>query len=136
MFHDIGIRLIPRPMNGTAFDNREGSGRFDMLIERSDDSIVPVRTGESFTPLHESMPTWHQGSDEFPRELMPFEQRLAELMTSYQSETDGERQPELIGEFNRVVTENLYQIGLTSAPGALIVNKRLNNVPTGTPIVG
>ncbi|RTR02976.1 ABC transporter substrate-binding protein [Halomonas nitroreducens] len=134
MFRDIGIRLIPRPMSGTAFDNREGSAQFDMLIRRADDHIVPIQTGDIFAPLHEGTPVWHLGSDEFPRELMPFEQRLAELMTTYQRETDGERQAALIGEFNRVFTENLYQIGLTSAPGALIVNKRLKNVPAGTPI--
>ncbi|QTF91994.1 ABC transporter substrate-binding protein, partial [Halomonas sp. BM-2019] len=134
MFRDIGIRLIPRPMSGTAFDSREGNGQFDMLIRRADDNIVPIQTGDTLAPLHRNTPMWHLGSSDFPQALQPFEQELAELMNTYRSETEGDRQAELIHEFNRTFTENLYQIGLTSVPGALIVNKRLRNVPAGTPI--
>ncbi|WP_181421948.1 hypothetical protein [Halomonas sp. LBP4] len=48
---------------------------------------------------------------------------MSEKSTSdYQREIDGERPAELIGEFNRVYTENLYQHGLTASPGVMIVN--------------
>jgi peptide/nickel transport system substrate-binding protein len=33
-----------------------------------------------------------------------------------------------------VSTENLYEIGLTQYPGALMINKRFANVPAGAPI--
>ena len=40
----------------------------------------------------------------------------------------------MIKEYQKVSTENLYAIGLTQYPGALMVNKRFANVPPGAPI--
>ncbi len=41
---------------------------------------------------------------------------------------------EAIKDFQKTYTENLYGIGLTAYPGALIINKRFSNIPPGTPI--
>ena len=37
-------------------------------------------------------------------------------------------------QFQKVSTENVDTVGLTEYPGALIVNKRFSNIPTGAPI--
>ena len=37
-------------------------------------------------------------------------------------------------ECQKVYTENVYGIGLTEYPGALIINKRFSNIPPGAPI--
>ena len=36
--------------------------------------------------------------------------------------------------YQKLYTENLYGIGLTHYPGALIINKRFSNIPPGAPI--
>jgi peptide/nickel transport system substrate-binding protein len=40
----------------------------------------------------------------------------------------------LMKEYQKLYTSNVYGIGLTQYPGALIINKRFANIPTGTPI--
>ena len=37
-------------------------------------------------------------------------------------------------EWQKIYTENVYGIGLTQYPGALIINKRFSNIPPGAPI--
>ncbi len=36
--------------------------------------------------------------------------------------------------YQKTFTENVAAAGLTSYPGALIINKRFSNIPVGTPI--
>jgi peptide/nickel transport system substrate-binding protein len=37
-------------------------------------------------------------------------------------------------QYQRVFTENVFSVGLTQYPGALIINKRFANIPDGAPI--
>jgi peptide/nickel transport system substrate-binding protein len=37
-------------------------------------------------------------------------------------------------EYQRIYTENVYGVGLTAYPGALVINKRFANIPAGAPI--
>ena len=37
-------------------------------------------------------------------------------------------------EYQKIYTENVYGVGLTQYPGALIINKRFANIPPGAPI--
>ena len=37
-------------------------------------------------------------------------------------------------QYQKLYTENVYAIGLTQYPGALIINKRFANIPPGAPI--
>ena len=40
----------------------------------------------------------------------------------------------LVDVAQQLFTENIYSIGLTQYPGALIINKRFANIPAGAPI--
>ena len=37
-------------------------------------------------------------------------------------------------QYQKTFTENVYSVGLTQYPGALIINKRFANIPPGAPI--
>jgi peptide/nickel transport system substrate-binding protein len=37
-------------------------------------------------------------------------------------------------KYQKLYTENVYSVGLTQYPGALIINKRFANIPAGAPI--
>lgn len=135
MMQDIGIRLIPRPMHSNSADSLEASSEFEWMLKRGDENRNPVQKGETLAALHNNVPLWHRGGGTTERNLQPFEKTLASLMARYLSSADPVEQAKLIAEFNHLFTENVYQIGLTSVPGALIVNKRVRNIPAGTPIL-
>jgi peptide/nickel transport system substrate-binding protein len=65
---------------------------------------------------------------------MPFEKEMADIVRKFISSQDNAERAELMKQYQKVYTQNLYTIGLTEYPGALIVNKRFSNVPQGTPI--
>jgi peptide/nickel transport system substrate-binding protein len=51
------------------------------------------------------------------------------------SEPNGSERNKLGRQYNKVFTENIYNIGLVQAPAALIINKRIKNLPPGTPVL-
>ena len=65
---------------------------------------------------------------------MPFEKEMADIVRKFISSQDNAERADLMKQYQKVYTQNLYTIGLTEYPGALIVNKRFSNVPQGTPI--
>jgi peptide/nickel transport system substrate-binding protein len=65
---------------------------------------------------------------------MPFEKDLVDIVNKFTSTQDNDQRADLMKEFQKVSTENVYNIGLTEYPGALIINKRFSNIPQGTPI--
>ncbi len=40
----------------------------------------------------------------------------------------------MVRELNHITTENVYHVGMVAYPGALLVNKRIKNVPNA-PII-
>ncbi len=55
---------------------------------------------------------------------MPFEKEMADIVRKFISSQDNAERAELMKQYQKVYTQNLYTIGLTEYPGALIVNKR------------
>jgi len=68
-------------------------------------------------------------------DLLPFEQELVDIINSFVSSNDNEERAELMKRYQRVATTNIDSIGLVEYPGALMINKRFANIPTGAPIV-
>ncbi|MEJ6120706.1 ABC transporter substrate-binding protein [Vibrio sp. 2-Bac 85] len=135
MMADVGIKLIPRPADSIQGDATRDSGDFDWRLNRSGkELIVPMQRMEWVAPIAESGPLWHRGTKNNPQVLQPFEEKLVELADAIVQEQDPVKQTQLIRELNRVTTENVYHIGLVAYPGALLVNKRIKNVPNA-PII-
>ena len=55
-------------------------------------------------------------------------------LNAFTGTDDADKKMTAIKDFQKTYTENLYGIGLTVYPGALIINKRFSNIPPGTPI--
>ncbi len=66
--------------------------------------------------------------------LQPFEEELVAVINEYNSETDPAKRKELLFEYNRIWTENLYSVGVFSGRYGLGLAKRFQNVPQGTPV--
>jgi peptide/nickel transport system substrate-binding protein len=47
---------------------------------------------------------------------------------------DATERKSLMKTYQKLYTENVYAVGLTQYSGALIINKRFSNVPSGAPI--
>ena len=136
MMQDVGIKVIPKPVQQMAEVVRE-TCEWDWIVERGDREYqVPIANLDWLAPLTARVPEWHQGTAENPQELLPFENDLVDLIIQHQQvrRTPSAR-GELLRDYNRVFTENIYNVGLITIPAALIINKRIRNVPPGTPVL-
>ena len=76
----------------------------------------------------------HRANTDGELDLLPFEQEMVDLVGKFAASRDAAERVDLIKQYQKVSTDNLYEIGLTQYPGALMVNKRFANVPAGAPI--
>ena len=79
----------------------------------------------------------HRGHDGFVSWLHIIGRELAALVVQpheFIATNDNAERANLMKQYQKVATTNLDTVGLTEYPGALIINKRFANVPTGAPI--
>jgi peptide/nickel transport system substrate-binding protein len=134
MLREVGIRATARPVPEELPYIQ--SCDYDLLIERGDNEFhVPILSAGNLAPFTTNNPYWHRGTPEKPQELLPFEPELMDIITQVRSEPNGSERNELWRQYNKVFTENIYNIGLVQAPAALIINKRIKNLPPGTPVL-
>ena len=58
---------------------------------------------------------------------------MVDIVNKFTSSQDQER-VDLMKQYQKIFTENVWTVGLTQYPGALIINKRFANIPAGAPI--
>ena len=134
MLHEVGIRIIPLPSNNR--DAARDSGEYDFHIWRGvQPYITPDQEYFSLAATSNLSPYWHRGSSSEPQNLQPFEQELLDIIRQFQQATESSEKTELMKQYNDIFTSNIYHVGLTVAPGALITSKRLRNIPEGMPIL-
>jgi peptide/nickel transport system substrate-binding protein len=72
MLGEVGIKLLPKPVQTTQADALRDAARYEMAIQRTEkDFIVPLQQPDSIAPLHSKAPRWHRGSDDHPQHLLP-----------------------------------------------------------------
>jgi peptide/nickel transport system substrate-binding protein len=129
---EIGIRVLPTPVDETSFDPLRNSGSFTAILQRAN-FILPTRETCGNLPTSDICPAFHlTGAD--GRELMPFEAELADIVLRFNASNDAAEQAELANNMQAILTENIYNIGLVQVPAALLVNKRVRNAHPGTPV--
>ncbi len=130
MMADIGITILPKPVEDQEIV--ADSGNFNML-ERRHHWLVPTRQTCDYVPISDNCPDWHQ-ADNGNRNLFPFEAEMVEAVNTIQETWDAEEAAEAARVIQRNWTENVYTLGLTQAPAALLINKRIRNAHPGTPV--
>ena len=132
LFSDIGIKINPRPVPDSSVKTE--SGEFEMWIDRAGQEYsVPYAKFSDLAALQDNTPAWHRTGAK-GRELLPFEIELAKIVKDFSLESDFEKRKQLMFEYNRVYTQNLYLIGTVIGRYGQIVHKRLNNWVAGTPV--
>lgn len=135
MLQDAGINVSLNLLAGNDFDATRDAGRYDWRIQRTGTELVTgVQNTANLAPTGPNTSQLHMANATGEMDLLPFEEELAQIVRDFMSSNDAEEKTELMKRYQTVATENLYGVGLTAYPGALVVNKRFANVPQGTPI--
>jgi len=135
MLGEVGIRGVANLQQGTARDDMYQSGQFDWQVLRQTSEIVTVvQNTQMLAPTGPRVHQFHRAGPDGELDLLPFEQELVDIVESFVATNDLEERAQLMKDYQRIYTENVYAVGLTVYPGALIINKRFANIPAGAPI--
>jgi peptide/nickel transport system substrate-binding protein len=136
MMERVGLRVIPNIVDGTTRDSLALSGKFDWQMTRINTAELStvVQNTVALAPTGPQIAIGHRAGKDGTLDLLPFEQEMVEIVNAFMTSTEPSEQIELMKKYQKTYTENVYAIGLTQYPGALIINKRFANIPPGAPI--
>jgi peptide/nickel transport system substrate-binding protein len=135
MMEPLGLRVIANFLTGTQRDDTWFSGKFDWQVLRNGSPLISVVQGTTtLAPTGPLVHDFHRAGTDGTLDLLPFEQELVDTVRAFIATNDGAERSELMKKFQKLFTENVYAVGLTQYPGALIINKRFANIPAGAPI--
>lgn len=132
----LGLRVVLNALDGKQRDAANYSGRFDWMVHRNQAEFASVVQNTPQLAATGPRTSWHHRAPEggVP-DLMPFEKELVDIVNKFIATNDNAERAELMKQYQKVATTNVDTVGLTEYPGALIINKRFSNIPTGAPIL-
>jgi peptide/nickel transport system substrate-binding protein len=135
MMETLGIRVIANFLTGTQHDATYQSGKFDWRVARNGSELISVvQNTVALAPTGPQISGHHRAGTDGTMDLLPWEQELVDTVNAFIATDDADERTELMKTYQKLYTENLFGIGLTQYPGALIINKRFANIPAGAPI--
>ena len=131
----IGIRVLVNVVSATNMEASRNSGDWDWQIFRNQSELISVVQNTAMLAPTGAQTSWfHRAGSDGTVDLLPFEKELVDVVNGFVKEPDLAKRAELMKTFQKIFTENVYEVGLTQYPGALIINKRFANIPAGAPI--
>ena len=131
----IGIRVIVDLVSGSNMTATQNSGKWDWQITRNGSELISVvQNTANLAPTGPQTSGFHRAGTDGTVDLLPFEKDMVDVVNKFISETDNGKRVDLMKQYQKLYTENVYAVGLTQYPGALIINKRFDNIPPGAPI--
>ncbi|MCT8158686.1 ABC transporter substrate-binding protein [Pseudoruegeria sp. SHC-113] len=136
MLEEAGIRATLQSVNNNDRDANRDAGTFDFNLIRNDkEFITVVQQTDQLAPVGPTTAqNYHKANAAGELDLLPFEEELVGIVNAFIGSRDAGERADLMKQYQKVFTENVYGIGLTAYPGALIINKRFANIPEGAPI--
>ncbi|MGV8854454.1 MAG: ABC transporter substrate-binding protein [Devosia sp.] len=135
MMEPLGLRVIANFQQGAASDDAQQAGQFDWEVRRQGSEMVSVVQGTAaLAPTGPRTSYFHRAGSDGTVDLLPFEQEMVDTVNAFIATSDNAERTELMKKYQKLYTENVYSVGLTQYPGALIINKRFANIPEGAPI--
>jgi peptide/nickel transport system substrate-binding protein len=126
----INMRLVDSAIRVTIVE----AGTWDMHVYRGPQEFaLPTKNVTGLAPITDTF-EWHRVAPGQERTLMDFEQDLIDIVTEYRLTFDTEGRRALMFDYNQIVTENVYNLGVFVGRYGLGLAKRVNNVPDGTPV--
>lgn len=131
----IGIRVIVNEVGGTNITDLQNSGKWDWQVYRNQSELISVvQNTANLAPTGPQTSYFHRAGTDGTVDLLPFEKDLVDVVNKFIAEPDPAKRTDLMKQFQKIYTQNVYTVGLTQYPGALIINKRFSNIPPGAPI--
>ncbi|MBB4010071.1 ABC transporter substrate-binding protein [Allorhizobium taibaishanense] len=131
----LGLRVVINALDSNQRDAAHYSGRFDWAVRRNSTELSSVvQNTEQLAPVGPRTSWNHRAPEGKELDILPFEQQMADLVKRFIASQDNAERADLMKQYQKLYTQNLYTVGLTEYPGALIINKRFSNIPPGTPI--
>ncbi len=132
-FAAVGIKINYRSLTSDARSDAVEQGTWELHVDRMGQNFALPFTGVTgLAAVTSTTPGWHREGSE-PRELQPFEEELAKIVLEYRDTYDAAKRKELMFQYNKIFTENLYDIGIWVGRYGLGLAKRSMNVYPGTP---
>lgn len=130
MLKEVGIDLKFRTVG--AWYETVDSMEWDMLIARPY-TVTPWKTPSWVGSISSDTPMWHVAGPGGERDLLPFEEQIAQLLEEAATAIDPENQEQIFLEIQRLYSENLYTIPLYQAADPMAHAKRIRNYPDDLP---
>ena len=130
---ELGIKINVRILDSAASREANESGKWDMEVDRDGQVYaVPFTKCTDLAPVTKEFSFHREGSE--PRNFMPFEEELIDIVNRFCIEPDTDVRKELMAEYNRISTENIYFVGVFVGRYGLAAAKRFKNIPAGMPV--
>jgi len=133
MYREIGIKLVVKPLQGNVANQKDMIGDYDLRIVREDARTVPDTKPETLGPVNESAPWWHLTANDGNRDLLAWEEKLADLLRQSQVTIDPDKKAEIFSQVQQIYTKNCYTIPLIEVRRGIGVNNRIRNIAPDTP---
>jgi peptide/nickel transport system substrate-binding protein len=135
MMAEVGIKINLKPMEDT--EPTRQSGEFDWVISRAQQEYAFPNSGywSELGPITTSSFEAHLGTDEHPQQLQTFEKEIVSILEKWRDGVEGDEAKQLMSQYQKLFTENVYQPGIVQYPTALLINKRIQNLADGMPVL-
>jgi peptide/nickel transport system substrate-binding protein len=134
MLQAAGLKVSLKTVQGAAGDELTRNGQWDMRIVRYDAAwLVPNAFPTSISPNADNILTLHykiKGSND----AMPFETEMVKITDEFARTTDAAKQKQLMADWNKIWTENAYNVGIVTASYGMLLNKYMKGVQPGLPV--
>ena len=131
----VGLRVVLNRVASNHMVDLLQSGQYDWVLWRNGPELVSVVQGAGqLAPTGPYLHLHHRAGSDGTMDLLPFEADLVSIVEAFIATSNASERIVLMQRYQRIYTENVYGIGLTQFPGALMINKRFANIPVGTPI--
>ncbi len=113
--------------------DQDNSGEWDMhVIRGGQEYALPFFNCTTIAPVTKNRPDWHREGDK-PRQLQPFEEELVKIQQAVLRRADPAKRKALMSQYNKIFTENLYNIGVFIGRYGENLTKRFKNINPGLP---
>lgn len=135
VMEEAGLKVTLNLLSGKDYDDAREAGRFDWVVFRNQtETITAVQGTTALAPVGATTARQHRANDAGELDLLPWEQEMVNVVNAFIGTRDAAERADLMKQYQKLHTANLFTVGLTAYPGALIINKRFANIPAGAPI--
>ena len=126
---DLRLRILGEPL----LYDKEDTQEFDIIVEPTYTAAPDVRP-EAAGPISLATPWWHKAGPDGQRDLLPFEERIGELLESTFTMSDAAERAEAFEEILALATENVYTVPIVEVAYSMTFAKRHRNYPSDLPV--